>query len=259
MTADALLLSQAQDKFRQAQKRGSVTHTPFLTAPQSLLLQQHFSNKREVCTLFFGGYPDAERRVCFFVPAPQAQAQAVLQEHLQTQKPLALLCVEKDAFSAPGHRDYLGALMGLGVKREMLGDLLVQPDGCDLPVLREVVPFLLAEFTQAGKATLRVHEGELAQIRAPLQDGQAAMHTVASLRLDCVAAQVFRLSRTAAQQAITAGLLLLNDRPQQKGEKTVEPGDKLTLRGTGKVELVGVAGVSKKGKIRLEVLQFLKK
>jgi len=255
---DALLLAQLADKCAQAQREDAPAHSRFLDLAARTLAQQQYAKHKELQLLFFGGYADAERAAGFFVPRFLALEDVdALREYYGADFPIMLLKIQKDAFAELTHRDYLGAVMALGVKRGMLGDILVREDGADMFVLREVAAYLTQNLTQAGRATLKTAAQPLEGLALPEQKTLDKFVTVASLRLDGVLSEAFALSRSAAVCRIQAGAVYVNDRQELKPDKRIVPGDKLVLRGKGKAVLQEASGQSKKGREKLVIRVFL--
>lgn len=259
MTDDELLLSHARDLKQQCTDRGMITHTAFLDLHQrSLLARLEREQRAGVQTFYHGGYPEAERVCAVFVPQFYGITDlAAFFSENPDDDPLWLLRAEKDAFSALSHRDYLGALMGLGLKREGLGDLLTDDGGAFLVCLRSIRPFLLKHVRSAGRATLTVRDASFDELQKREAKTEDAFVSVPSLRLDCVLAAAFRLSRTGADQAICAGLVFVNAVQTEKPDKRLAAGDVLVLRGRGKCLLLEQTGQSKKGRLHLTVRRYL--
>ena len=259
MTDDERLLSHARDLKQRAADRGMLTHTSFLDLNQrSVLSRIEREQNADVATFYCGGYPDAERTVAVFVPRFYGieDLDAYFIEN-SADNPLCLLRLEKDAFSALSHRDYLGALMGLSVKRETLGDILPDESGAFLVCLQSIRQYLLDNLFSAGRATLTVTEAPFASLGARQQNARDFFVSVPSMRLDCVIAAAFRLSRSKAEQAIKAGLVFVNAVQTDKTDKKLDTGDVLVLRGKGKCKLLAQTGESKKGRLHLTVRQYL--
>ena len=153
-----LLAAKIEDKARQCADRGMLTSTAFLDLHQrSVAAGLHLP----VRPLFYGGFTEAERTVAVFAPdyvdAADLAALTAWFDADPTSDPVRILRVEKDRFSpALTHRDYLGALMALGIRREMTGDILVTETGCRIAVLASMAAFLAENLTAAGRATLTV-------------------------------------------------------------------------------------------------------
>lgn len=259
MTEDELLLSHARDLKQRCADRGMLTHTSFLDLHQrSVLSRIEREQNADVATFYCGGYPDAERTVAVFVPRFYGieDLDAYFIEN-SADNPLCLLRLEKDAFSTLSHRDYLGALMGLSVKRETLGDILPDESGAFLVCLQSIRQYLLDNLFSAGRATLTVSDASFDALGERQQSTKDFFVSVPSMRLDCIAAAAFRLSRTKAEQAIKAGLVFVNAVQTDKTDKKLDVGDVLVLRGKGKCKLLEQTGESKKGRLHLTVRQYL--
>ncbi len=258
MTEDELLLAHARDLLRTAANDGYLTHTGFLDLHQRSVLQAlEREAGREVVLFFYGGYPDAERTAALFVPryfeAASPEALFSAQPELQ---PMSLLRFDKDKFSVLSHRDYLGALMGLGIKRTLLGDILADETGAFIVCLESARRFLLEHLTSAGRATLTGRIAAFSELSQREERFAERFASVASLRLDTVLGAAFSLSRTGASQAIASGVVFLNSVQTLKPDTRVNAGDKLVLRGKGKVVLSEVRGESKKGRVHIVLRKY---
>ena len=154
------------------------------------------------------------------------------------------------------HRDYLGSLMGLGLRRDGIGDILVGDHGADILVLKEIAPYLLTQYTKAGRKSLQVEEISLDQLIVPEEKVRMLRDTVASMRLDAIAASLFRLSRAKAADAIRSGKVFVNQQECLRPDKEVQEKDRITLRGTGRGEVDEMLGESKKGRIVVSLKRF---
>lgn len=196
-----------------------------------------------------GGYPAAERsRVLIYpdylVPAPVDMG-------------LALLGIEGDfRFQRVSHRDYLGSLLGLGLRRDKLGDLLVEENGAQIILAREVVSYIEAGLAQVGRVPVTVKELAWEELRAPQQVFREIRTTVQSPRLDAVAAHGFGLSRSKMAREIAAGNIALNWQPRLDPAVTVVAGDMISARGRGRVLVDQVGGQTKKGRIHLVLKRY---
>lgn len=237
------LLRRAQDLADRCDRAGVPTSTTFLTPAQRCALAQWAPRHSAVQPVFSGGYPDAERQVAFFLP--DWMDEPPIEETLQAVQ-------IKPGFGTPGHRDYLGAILGLGVSRPWLGDVLVTEDGAYVLCLPSVAVTLLDQLTQVGRTGVRLASVPLASVPVPERQQKAVTFTVQSLRLDAVTAGLFRLSRTQAAERIRAGLVQLNYMPCLRPDAPVAPGDILSLRGAGKASLLEAGGSSRKGRIFLK-------
>ncbi len=242
---DQFLLSHITDRCRRFETRCIPTHTGFLDLRQQSLAAE-FCKSIGAMPQFLGGYADAERRVCAFLPdyLDEASFDGISAVRIRTAaslpKPLT-------------HRDYLGALMGMGIKRETVGDILVRENGADILVLSEMQSFLLMHFEKAGRARFEAQPAALTDLIVPPVRTTLARDTVPSLRLDCIVSSAFRLSRGSAGEYIDAGRVFVNGMQTLKRDVKLSEGDKVTIRGKGKAVLKGVGGLSKKDRVFIEL------
>lgn len=204
--------------------------------------------------IFWGGFEGAERVVMLSVPyyIDSDDPNEIFTVYADGC-PLSAVRVEKDRFSDIGHRDYLGAVMGLGLTRESVGDICVHSDGCDIIALPNAAKYIEENLTGAGRATLKAKQIPLGEVRAPQVNIKETSITVASPRLDAVAGEIFSLSRSAAAQAIASGAVMVNDEQVLKADRRLFPKDKIVLRGKGRAILGEEFTQTKKGRVRIEV------
>ena len=136
-------------------------------------------------------------------------------------------------------------------------DMLIEDGSATLICLREILPFLLQNFTKAGACTLRLEEIQRAGFVPPQPQGKELTGTVAALRLDALAALAFRLSREEIKRCIAHGTLSCNHRQAEKGDVLLQPGDLLSLRGHGRARLLSVGGESRKGRLFVTFFVYL--
>lgn len=198
--------------------------------------------------LFFsGGYPHAERVLAAF-GAFEPEGWPALWLHITPAYP---------KFSAvPGHRDYLGSILGLGLKREKIGDILVQDDGAWIYVRRETSDFILEELKQVGRTIVRIQAEDLPEAyRMPRFS--VSRKTVSSVRLDTIIAAAYGLSRSKAVQCITDGEVFINGRMITGNSHAVKSGDVISVRHKGKFVFVDLQNKSKKNKCIIEIRKYV--
>ena len=245
---DRVLLAKLWDKISAGMRRNIMANTCFLSPRELEMARYLFGDEPGLMT--FGGYEDAERKMLVYLPD-------YLDEESLYLEGGPLCCLRATFFEEDRltHRDFLGALMGMGVERETVGDILPREGSCDIAVLRELLPFLLSSFDQAGRARLSLEEVEFAE---PIEaQFRLIRDTLASLRLDALVGAGFSLAREKAAEAIRAGRVTLNNLECLKPDKPVQEGAKVSLRGMGKIELVSVGGVSRKNRTVVEIKRYI--
>ena len=151
----------------------------------------------------------------------------------------------------------LGSLLGLGIKRQKIGDIIVKEDKCDILLHKDVESYVLMNLFKVGKEKVRVNSIDLKDVIEPEIKYKDIFSTVASLRVDSVAAAGFGISRTKASELIKSGLLQINWEYTEDPSSEVKEGDVISLRGFGRIRLEEVRGNTKKGRISIHILRFI--
>lgn len=239
-----LVLARVLDQQQRAEQRGLPTHTAFLSPAQQAQSADLLMAAAPGQGLLHGGYPDAERRLWAFLPDWLDEETWLAGEDC----PLRAVSVTVPAGARLTHRDYLGSLMGLGLTREKLGDILLTDGGAQVIVLAEAAPILLSQWDKAGRYPVTLAPLPLDQLTPTPGECKEVRATVASPRLDAVLAAGFSIPRSRAADLIRGGRVQVNHRPCDKADKPVAEGDTLTCRGLGKCVLRTVGGTSKRGR-----------
>ena len=232
----------------RAERQGVYTFTPFLDLAQQSLLRA-MERQLALPPIWFGGYEGAERQLaCFgrreeigFPPAPPIVCLQVMAKSQRFTREL-------------GHRDLLGAIMALGVKRELIGDILPQGKGGYVFCLAEIGDYLCQQLTEVGSAAVTCvpcagPEGAFCQ-------PEPETVISASLRLDGLIAAVWDLSRSESAGLFPKQLVFVNGRSVLSPGDTARPGDIVSVRGRGRFRLEGVSGETRKGRLRVTVARY---
>ena len=244
------LLRRCGDLARRGEKSGQVTATHFLTPAEQAAVQAWAAWDCGSTVLFHGGSEDCERRAAFFLPYYMEEADF---------DPTGFLrCVHvKAGFGAPEHRDYLGAVLGLGIERAWIGDIRILDSEAWVFCLPSVESHLLSSLDKVGRYGVKTEPCALADVPVPERKVRRVSFTVKSPRLDAVAAGMFRLSRTEAARLIAMGLATVNYLPCQRGDAAVKAGDVISLRGYGKGTVSPTGAVSRKDRLFMEAEIYL--
>lgn len=256
LSADAderLVLARVMDKLELARSRSIPTHTFFLTLAQQDAAARLIAACGHPAHLFWGGWAEAERRLCVFLPDWMEPEDFIGGE----ETPITALTLTPSGGEKLTHRDYLGSILGLGLTREKIGDILLTGQGAQVVVLRETAPILLSQWTQAGKYPVKLAPLPLDQLTPTPGERKQIRATVASPRLDAVVSAGFSIPRSRAADLIRAGRVAVNHRPCDKADKVVAAGDVLTCRGLGKCVLTELGGTSKRGRLILALERYL--
>ena len=241
--ADRLLLARVLDQYEKAERRGIPAATVFLS-PREQAMAQALLNTLGVRSgyVFDGGYEGAERKLLAFLPDWAEDAAGELAFFRAAFR-------DKDAVLT--HRDILGSLMGLGITRERVGDILVSPHSADVVASPSLGEFFLREWDSAGRTRLTVTEIGREELLVPEVKVTRVQDTVSSMRLDAVVSAAFSMSRGRAGELIAAGRVSLDHNPCLKPDKPVGEGAVVTARGFGRAVVRECGRTSKKGRIIL--------
>ncbi len=193
-------------------------------------------------TKFEGGYEGAERNVAIF---GDGSAEIACIAITQTAKKFA---------KELSHRDYLGALMSLGVKREVMGDILVDDKMCYLFCLERMADFIINELQTAGRASVKARRSEVPDIEEKLLDGEYVV--ISSERIDVIVAAVFNLSRSVALKLFDEERVFIGGRLVKSASHLPAEGDIISVRKIGRVKYGGIDRQTKKGKLRVLVYRY---
>ena len=247
---DRLLLAKLWDKVNAGMRKSIPAHTIFLS-PRELEMAKYLFGQPEGLYAF-GSYGEAERKMLVYLPE-------YLEESALYEADSPCVCLRAVFFEgdSPSHRDFLGALMGAGIGRETVGDICVGKGSCDFFVTAEIAPYILQNFTSAGRTKLRLTQIPLAEAAIPEPEVKEIRDTLASLRLDSVIASGFRIGRSLAAQYVTAGKAAIDGLPCEKPDKAVDQGMKISVRGLGKIKLHAVNGRTKKDRISVVIHRYV--
>ena len=255
---DPRLLAHAQDLLARAEG-GQVTYTAFLTPAEQYRLGQTLGRRDE--WIFAGGYDAAERKRLFCLPPyMQGADEQMLSAYLADTfaETLIPLEIRGSGYRDLAHRDYLGAILNLGLERSAVGDLCVLDKSravlfCD----RVIADFLCENLTRAANDAVRATPVVLPDDFDGGHKIRRITDTVASPRADSVAAALANLSRERAQALFREGMVEIDYEPADKPDRTVGEGTILVIRGKGKFVIRSLAETTKKGRVRLAADQYL--
>ena len=207
------------------------------------------ANRAGASCAFWGGYDGAERVMAAFYT-----------DEAPENYPMTTLRILWNAkFSNPGHRDLLGAVMGLGLERDATGDIAMgscRGNPCAyLFVTPEMADYVSANLDSAGRASVKVEEADEPPEIAP-PEGSEIRVTVQNARLDAVLAAGYKLSRSEAQRLISAGIVKLNHVPNLHTDARVGEGDLISARGYGRLKILSEQGESRRGRLILMLFKY---
>lgn len=246
------MLARMEDALFCAQTKAVPAFTGFLDERQQEMARQLAARQAFGNFLLYGGYDGASRRLLGAFP----DYIDITDEPAALFTPLTALTLRFRREDRLTHRDFLGAFMNLGVKRETLGDILVGDGFAAVFLTLPVAALALGELKKVGRVGVRCESGAPPEL--PTEERfEELRDTVSSMRLDCVVCALANCSREKAALLIRQGLVTHNYEAAEQASRTVSPGDKISVRGYGKFLVAQTGELTKKGRIPLLCKKYL--
>lgn len=225
------------DKVEQYYKSGTTTHTYFLDPAE---IVEVMGEVRYVEHCFWGGFEDSERKIV-----------VIGMEEIIPNEQDFLTTVRVKSEQNFSHRSVLGSVLGLGIKREMIGDIIVNENICDIIVVSGIADFIINNLKFVGREKVSVSLANFEDILVPIDVSKEINSTVSSLRLDSVVSAGFGISREKSSALIKGECVKFNHVVTKSSVKTVRRGDLISVKGKGRLEVFEIGGVSKSGRIKI--------
>ena len=229
---------------------GIYTFTPFLGLSEQ---QAFYEVERDVAYAGYameGGSPLCERRIIRFGTP----------NHFGYEEPYPIQCIRVEPLTPKfaenlSHRDFLGAIMNLGIERNTVGDIFVQDKEAIVFCQESISAYLIESLLQVKHTHVKctVTEAE-AHLQAPVTEKVSL--SVSSARIDAVISGVYNLARSRSLELFRAGRIFVNGRLTENNSYTLKNGDAVTARGFGRFTYISKQGETRKGKIRIDVEVF---
>lgn len=255
---DRLLVSKLFDKIEFTTKRNSVEHTDFLDMRQRQMLEKIMKEIKFTNYIAYGGYKTAERTILVIYPSKLEEVFKEEQFDFNTILGVIRIILPNELKKVYSHRDYLGGVIKIGMKREKVGDIITNDDGADLIVVKEVEKYIingLSELTRFSKSEFESIKIEEMKIEEPKT--QILNIIIPSMRLDSIISEIIRTSRTKATEIIKEERVCINHELIIKGSKEVKTNDIITVRGKGRFRIGKILNNTKKGNLVLEVEKYI--
>lgn len=246
---DRLLGDFVLDKIKKVLERKSTALTNFLNPHERKIALGLIKQINGINFIKEGGYKRAERKRLVVFP------DYLFPDHVETS--ISIIKVEGNFnFKDVSHQDFLGAILGLGIKREMIGDILVHNDFGQIIIAKEILDFVKLNFKKVNEVPIEISEVGKDELVIPTKHTKEIPTTVASLRLDAVASSGFGDSRNKISRDIKNNRVKLNYKVVTDPASEVEVGDLISIRNRGRVEIAEKRGLSNKGRIKLLLKRY---
>lgn len=252
---ELLFKKRLQDLARTAYFKEIPVFTDFLDLNELHMVHSFQPDRVEIHLHFFGGYEGAERQIAAFLPDALSYDEDFCKNLNYPLTCLKISPMSKKFSETLTHRDFLGALLHLGIQRSMLGDLVLKDQDCYVFCLEHMKEFLLTSLEKVRHTNVKIQEVKDPQ-DLPQPELTEIHGTVASVRLDSMIALAFSSSRNRMLGLIEGGKVFVNGKMVVSNGHTLKPGDIVTVRGYGKFRYENMKNITKKGRCSVVVSRY---
>ena len=236
MNKEQLTIAKITDKIKKYEKTGEICSTNFLD-PSEIVDAESIIRRYPNC--FFGGYDNAERKVL-----------VIGSDNIENAKEyIEVLTIESN--KSMSHREILGSILGLGLNRDIIGDILIKDNRADVFIMKDISRYVLQNLEKVGREKVKIYKNFYENLLEVEDLSKEVKTTVASLRLDAIISASVGISREISTRRVQNEKVKLNHKIIINSSKQVKAGDKISVRGYGRIELVEILGETKKDRIRV--------
>lgn len=254
---DKVLIANVLDKIKNSQKRNSFENTNFLNMREQALIKNILLMRKFENYEFFGGVEQAERKILFIYSEKVMQYEAEKLKIKNEKIKCLNIDLPKEEYGKYTHKTYLGAIMKLGIKREMIGDIIYTNQGAQIIFENDIEKFLLSNIpllTRFKKAKIEISDINTIKFIKPQTETRRIV--VPSMRLDAIISEIARCSRNTANDLLKQEKIFLNFKEEIIGSKKVKEGDIISIRGKGRFKVNKILNETRNQKLALEIETF---
>lgn len=244
---DQQLADRLKDIVSQAKDECRPFYTTFLNIKQRAFARKILSEKKDIAFSFWGGFAEAERMVCAVYPDWM----------VEITYPIVQLRVKWKGKDELTHRDFLGAVLHLGIARDRIGDIVITEGGGFLAVLQGIAPYLQNNLVTVGRCTVQsVEAGDFSNMQAE-KKFVTKSDTIASPRLDCVVAALLDFSRGDAQKLVAAQYVSVDWEMVDATDFIIRENQVISIRGEGRFQIDTIGPQTKKGRLHIIFSKYI--
>lgn len=242
MTDINILISHLNDLMQSVKGGRRCAFSNFLNQEEHSVALNYFK-KCDVPFCFYGGSENAERTILAFG----------IENEFECSFPISVLYFNpKDNIT---HQSVLGALMSLGIKRELIGDIVFCDEKCFIFVVNNIADYIVTNLNSISRYPVKLEiSNEDVVIKTRFEEMALI---VSSMRLDCIVSEIINSSRTKATEFIEQGIVFVNSLQCTKKDKTITEGDVLSIRKYGKFIVDSKLGLTKKDRIKINIKKYI--
>lgn len=233
------------DKANSCIKNYDVKQTEFLNPYEIKNAISILNSESDIKYTIYGGYDDSERSVIFIYP--------YYMEYSDIEDTLKFIQIEGNfKFKSISHKDYLGAILNLGIKREKIGDIIIHENFCQVIVSSDICDFIIMNLTKVSRNNVSIKEISKEDIIKNEQNYKDVAFTVSSDRLDCIISGLYNISRQDSAKYINGERVSVNYEKITSASKVIGDNTLISVRGKGRAIVVKVGDITKKGRIKIQ-------
>lgn len=244
-------VDRAQEWIERSAELHELRRTDFLDPRQQFIIEALSNRNGMVNVKFVGGYEAAERKRALIAPDYRDL------EYEDAELSVLQVTSQNEKFHDLEHGDFLGALLGLGIKRDRIGDIHLHESFCHIVVADQMSQFLDISLRQVHRLQVLTDVLPITKLKPVEQRIEELAFTVASMRLDGIASDAYRISRSKIVDPIKAGRCRINWKTAEDPSAQLQAGDVVSIKGLGRFKLLEVDGVTKKGRIRVKIGKYV--
>ena len=229
-------IAKIKDKIKIYIKTGKPTSSFFLTPTEQIEATYILKN---IPFSFCGGYEQAERKIIVI-----GEENASIEEFCS----LIRICSRNKELT---HREVLGSLLGLGIKREVIGDIIISGQTADIIVIKEMKEYILNNMKAVGREKITIKEINFSNIEEIKLNS-----TIKNILIDAIISTVYGVSREKSNTIISLEKVMINYLPCINNSKSIKKGDLISVRGYGRIKIIDIIGETRKGRQRISVEIF---
>lgn len=248
---EKLLAIKVLNHAEQCLKYHELTFTDFIPTGSIEAILNIVKNIKDIKFTCFGGNDECERRVIAFAPD--------YDEISLNDFPIKVICITMNTKFTTGlsHRDYLGSILGLGIDRSKIGDIIPLEGKTICYVKEDIADYISINLERVGRTAVKVAVEDIKELELPEKNIEEKHITVASTRLDAVLGAGFNLARGKVQTLIEGEKAFVNWGVAKSTSMQVKEGDTLSIRGFGRMKIVEIKGKTKKDRISMVIGKYV--
>lgn len=255
---DRIQVSKLIDKINAVEKQNKIQYTDFLSPIELQTLKKALNIIGYKNYMIYGGVENAQRNIIILYPEKLEELFTSNQfDYNSILNTIRISQVSSNSEKLE-HRQYLGGLIKLGLRREKIGDIIVKDEGADIVVLKEITKFIILNVHELTRfRNYNVEVVNIANTVKKEQEFDEMKIIISSLRLDNIVASLAKTSRGKAEEIIKDERVFINYESQQKNTKQIKENDIITIRGVGKYLIKEIAGNTKNGRYVVIVNKYV--